>query len=217
MPRKKTAPAPIKDYGNETVSVIPSKDIIPLLNKNAVTAETFIHKNHLISPIRTYCRQNAESMLRTDAETNEDYLQIITYTILHNNGRIYCTHRLGGDPRLTGKYSIGIGGHVSGDEEYSTTVYREILEEVNLRSSDYSSASFVGYIYCNTAPVNRVHLGFLFVCNVSKENLVCREKDKLAGEWKTVEELKALDASGQLEDWSRLAFNHLYGGTHRAQ
>lgn len=221
MAKKKAPPvlqaAPTKDYGDETVAVIPSKDIISILTPNTVTEETYIHKDNLASPIRTYARQNALSMLRNDAETNEDFLQLITYTVLCYEDKVYCTHRLGGDPRLTGKYSIGIGGHVAGGENYANTIYREIEEEVTLKSGDYSAAAFAGYIYCNLAPVNRVHLGLLFTARSNKENIHCREKDKLAGEWITKDELKQLYDAKQLEDWSALAYKYLFGGTHRAQ
>ena len=54
-----------------------------------------------------------EFMPRDEAEQRPDYKQIIPYVILRRGDEVFVTRRLskGGEARLHGKISIGIGGH----------------------------------------------------------------------------------------------------------
>src|SRR5271156_577764 len=55
---------------------------------------------------------------RSDAEQNRSYKQLIPYALLICNGRIlrYQRGKLGGEKRLHGLYSVGIGGHISEED-----------------------------------------------------------------------------------------------------
>ena len=53
-------------------------------------------------------------MPRWKAESAPEFKQVIPYVILEHEptGRIYMTTRIGGDERLLGQNSIGLGGHM---------------------------------------------------------------------------------------------------------
>ena len=55
-----------------------------------------------------------EFMPRDEAEQRPDYKQIIPYVILRRGDEVFVTRRLskGGEARLHGKISIGIGGQI---------------------------------------------------------------------------------------------------------
>ncbi len=57
--------------------------------------------------------QHAHWQDRAQAEHNEVWLQPIAYLLLRNAaGHIWCYQRTGGDARLDGRCSCGVGGHV---------------------------------------------------------------------------------------------------------
>lgn len=54
---------------------------------------------------------------RASAEHDEAYLQPIPYLVLRNSaGQVWCYLRTGGDARLEGRCSCGVGGHVDGQD-----------------------------------------------------------------------------------------------------
>jgi predicted NUDIX family phosphoesterase len=57
--------------------------------------------------------QHAQWQERAQAEHNEAWLQPIPYLLLQSAaGHIWCYQRSGGDARLSGRCSCGVGGHV---------------------------------------------------------------------------------------------------------
>jgi len=61
--------------------------------------------------------QAAQWQERAQAEHNERYLQPIPYLLLRNAaGHIWCYQRSGGDARLDGRCSCGVGGHVDAQD-----------------------------------------------------------------------------------------------------
>src|SRR5208337_4189957 len=77
---------------------------------------------------------------RSAAEQNKRYKQLIPYVLLMCQGRIlrYRRGKAGGETRLHGLYSVGIGGHISeednglfsNDRGYQEGMRRELMEEV---------------------------------------------------------------------------------------
>lgn len=60
---------------------------------------------------------NAVWQDRASAEHDEAYLQPIPYLLLRNStGQVWCYQRTGGDARLAGRCSCGVGGHVDGQD-----------------------------------------------------------------------------------------------------
>lgn len=127
---------------------------------------------------------NLKPMPRCEAELNPAFKQIIPYIILANaDGRIFTTLRLGGDERLRGQHSIGLGGHMDGGEDIPTALYRELKEEVGLTEADIESAKLCGYVYSGKTEVDSVHVGVIYLLTISRLDVTCQERDKLSGCW----------------------------------
>lgn len=127
---------------------------------------------------------NLKPMPRCEADLNPAFKQIIPYIILANaDGRIFTTLRLGGDERLRGQHSIGLGGHMDGGEDIPTALYRELKEEVGLTEADIESAKLCGYVYSGKTEVDSVHVGVIYLLTISRSDVTCQERDKLSGCW----------------------------------
>lgn len=113
-------------YGDILVMGVDAKTILPMLTDGF---------NPPDEPIADAIECNLKPMLRCEVEQNPAFKQIIPYIILMSmDGRIFTTLRLGGDERLKGQHSIGLGGHMDGGEDMLTALYpcgRSISAENN--------------------------------------------------------------------------------------
>lgn len=151
-----------------------------------------------------------EFMPRPEAEERPDFKQIIPYVILLQNDKVFVTRRLnkGGEARLHGKISIGIGGHINPVDEQGDLLmqglWREIHEEVSL--DKHGELVSCGFINDDSNSVGSVHLGACFKLNVEGDVFV-REIEKLEGLWMTVPELK--ENYDYMETWTQIALGVL--------
>lgn len=141
---------------------------------------------------------------RRNLEENPAFKQVIPYVVcMTYDGLILTYERLkgGGEKRLHGNYSIGIGGHANPIEHTEDVLMvnakRELLEEIGIY---VDHLSVVGYINDDSNDVGKVHFGVVYNCYVQPEEVNVIECDTLRVEWKTLEELKHLP----LENWSRM-------------
>lgn len=106
---------------------------------------------------------------RSELEENPDYVQLIAYAVLNNpSGQIWTYRRTGGDARLDGRYSVGVGGHVDqaddSDELLATarnTLRRELDEELVIAPPAIPAIP-VGWINEQESAVGRVHIGLVW-------------------------------------------------------
>ncbi len=164
---------------------------------------------------------NAEKMLeiikaeheylpRAEAEERPDFKQIIPYVILRQGDKIFVTRRLnkGGEARLHGKISIGLGGHINPVDEQGDMLmkglWREIHEEVSL--DRFGELVSCGFINDDSNSVGSVHLGACFTLKVEGDVFV-KETEKLEGLWMTLDELK--DNYEYMETWTQIALEVL--------
>lgn len=151
-----------------------------------------------------------EFMPRPEAEERPDYKQIISYVILRRGEEVFVTRRLkkGGEARLHGKISIGIGGHINPVDEQGDMLmrglWREIEEEVSI--SAHGELIPCGFINDDTNEVGQVHLGALFILPVEGEAAV-RETEKLEGLWMPPAELR--NNYDSMETWTQIALEVL--------
>lgn len=178
------------------------------------------------SGFRPFCSDALDSLLNPDCmefrprstvEDDPTFKQLIPYAILQADidgqpSLFQYTRGAGqGEKRLHAKRSIGIGGHISredaqGDDLYRSGMQRELSEEMILES-DYSEA-LVGFIYDDTSPVGRVHLGVVHLLKLNKPSARAREVDLVDSGFSSVEQLKQeLDS---FETWSQLCLSHLF-------
>ncbi|CAI8770872.1 hypothetical protein [Methylocaldum szegediense] len=107
---------------------------------------------------------------RSDAETDERFLQIIPYALLRNrSGDIWCYARNGGDARLQDRFSAGVGGHIDETDAAESigtmaerALLRELREELQLQSK-IDVPEPAAWIYEELSAVGRVHIGLLYV------------------------------------------------------
>ena len=155
-------------------------------------------------------RNEYEYMPRAEAEERPDFKQIIPYVILRRGDKVFVTRRLnkGGEARLHGKISIGVGGHINPVDEQGDLLmrglWREIHEEVAL--DKHGELSPCGFINDDSNAVGSVHLGACFTLPVDGEVSV-KETEKLEGLWMTKAELQ--ENYGSMETWTQIALEVL--------
>ncbi len=154
---------------------------------------------------------------RSTVEDDPSFKQLIPYAILQSqvDGQPvvfqYTRGKGQGEKRLHALKSIGIGGHISredanGDDLYRSGMLRELTEETII-DGDYEE-ELVGFIYDDTSPVGRVHLGVVHRLVLPNPTAKAREIDLVDSGFQPVETLKA-NLEG-FETWSRLCLQNLF-------
>lgn len=154
--------------------------------------------------------ESYEVKRRGDMEEDQNYKQLIGYVLLKDEvtGEVLVYKRLvgGGEARLHGKASVGIGGHMN--EVEGKTIFemlkinaaRELNEEVGVSEEDaLNNLHFIGLINDDKTEVGQVHIGVVYECKVNKQLVEVREDDTLVIKWMTGEEAKAEE---NYETWS---------------
>lgn len=155
-------------------------------------------------------KENGIAKYRWEVENDPSFKQLVVYAVIRHKTNTFTTHRLAGDGRLTGKYSIGTGGHVASDESFTEALFRELKEEVGISPDDMDFISRVGYILDNSSDVNSVHLGVVYEIGVTDPSKVAvQETDKLTGEWANEDDLAKLFHSDSLESWSEIVYRQM--------
>jgi len=86
--------------------------------------------------------QHAQWHIRAQAEHDEAWLQLIPYLALHNaDGHLWCYQRSGGDARLDGRSSCGVGGHVDSQDAEPVGKHNGIDSTLRKQNKGYSLIS----------------------------------------------------------------------------
>lgn len=178
------------------------------------------------SGFRKFCPDAFEALLnpkymefrpRSTVEDDPTVKQLIPYAILQCEvaGKTsvfqYTRGKGQGEKRLHAKRSIGIGGHISredadGDALYRSGMLRELSEEMVVEA-EYTE-ELAGFIFDDSSPVGRVHLGVVHRLTLVSPDARAREEDLVESGFEAVSELKKhLDG---FETWSQLCLEHLY-------
>ena len=148
---------------------------------------------------------------RPAAEDDPTHKQLIPYVVVRDADRVFLMHRTdaGGDPRLHGRGSIGVGGHLNpvddGDDALMTGLRREWSEE--LEADWEPDFRLIGLLNDDSNPVGAVHLGVVFSVEAAGRAVDVREHDKLVGAFAEPREVAA--SWDRLETWSRLVADAL--------
>jgi predicted NUDIX family phosphoesterase len=166
-------------------------------------------------------RSNIVYLNRTEAEQDRRFKQLIPYVLIVFGDRIlrYRRGKGGQETRLHGFYSVGIGGHISEEDNelfsqgpgYQEGMQRELKEEVDIEAGN---APAVGLINDDSTEVGYVHFGVVHILRVTDEGVAGRRSGIVAPEFVPVAEaVKNLEA---YESWSRFCLEHVEGLLARA-
>lgn len=124
---------------------------------------------------------------RAQVEHDETLLQPVAYGVLLNDvGEAWCYQRAGGDARVDGRFSCGVGGHVDEQDAQPPTLVnpgadgtatpgfdplatlrtawlRELAEELCASPVHLADVRLHGLVYEGQTAIGRVHLGVVFV------------------------------------------------------
>jgi predicted NUDIX family phosphoesterase len=159
-----------------------------------------------LAELRTAVEANGTYLDRPTAEEDPAHKQLIPYVVVRDGPRVFLMERTnaGGDRRLHGKASIGVGGHLNpvdhGEDSLMTGLRREWDEEL---VADWSPKfRLVGLLNDDTNPVGAVHLGVVFDVEAAGRPVEVREREKLSGSFVAPERVR--EAWDRLETWSQL-------------
>ncbi|KAF1685145.1 DNA mismatch repair protein MutT [Staphylococcus hominis] len=160
--------------------------------------------------------KNYEVKRRGDMEEDPSYKQLISYCLLENeNDEILVYQRLsgGGEERLHGQSSVGVGGHMNNvvgadsiNEVLRVNAQRELNEEVGLSEDRSQNMEYIGFINDDTNVVGKVHIGVVFKIKVKSSDVEVRETDTLKINWVSQDEINDLN---HFESWSALILKDL--------
>jgi predicted NUDIX family phosphoesterase len=164
-----------------------------------------------LQALRDAVREHGRYVPRPVAEVDPGLKQLIPYVVVRQDREMFLMERssAGGDARLHGKASIGVGGHLNpvdqGEDPLLDGMRREWSEEL---IAEFEPAfRLVGFLNDDSNPVGSVHLGVVFTVEADGHAVSVREHEKLTGRFATTDEV--LHAWERLETWSQLTFTAL--------
>ena len=164
-----------------------------------------------MTALRTAVERHGTYLERTIAETDPGFKQLIPYVIVREGRRFFLMQRTdaGGDARLHGQASLGVGGHLNpvdaSEDVLMAGLRREWSEELE---ADWDpDFRLIGLLNDDSNPVGAVHLGVVFSVESAGRAVDVREHDKLTGAFAEPHEVAA--AWDRLETWSQLVVEAL--------
>ena len=150
---------------------------------------------------------------RGRAETDPTFKQLIPYLVLRCGDQLfhYTRGQSGAEARLRAKRSIGIGGHISAEEDaaqadpYRAGMLRELGEEIDIQT--YFRERPFGLINDDATPVGEVHLGVVHLLELDEPRVTPREAGIAGAGFAPRDQL--LKHAKEFESWSRLVMEAL--------
>ena len=198
---------------DEQIIVVPRK---VLFNDEKNAFNGFLHKNNIKGKDIFNALSGYEVKRRGDMEEDSTFKQLISYCLLENEkGEILVYERLsgGGEERLHGQSSIGVGGHMNDvmgadsiNEVLRVNAQRELEEEVGLAKEDSQNMEYLGFINDDNNEVGKVHMGIVFKITVNTTDVEAKETDTLRIKWV---EKGSIESYDDFETWSALILQDL--------
>ncbi|HXT11190.1 MAG TPA: phosphoesterase [Candidatus Angelobacter sp.] len=151
---------------------------------------------------------------RSEAELDKRYKQLIPYVLVICKNKIlrYRRGKGGGETRLHGLFSVGVGGHISEEDNslfantvgYNESMRRELMEEVAIEGAQEAA---VAVINDDSTDVGYVHFGVVHVLNVASEDVAGRRSGIVAPEFVPIAD--AIKDAAAYESWSKFCLENL--------
>lgn len=199
----------------EQVLVVPTSLLHAIGHFQGFSKEVNRYLEELLSPEHTSYRP------RDEMEEDPSFKQLIPYVIFQHIGNAgettvfqYTRGKGQGEKRLHAKRSVGIGGHISSDDEqsdndlnpYQEGMQRELNEEVAI-NTNYRER-LVGLINDDETEVGKVHLGVVHIFEVETPDVDPREDEIIDTGFRPVREL--LQDLDDFESWSQICLQALF-------
>ena len=153
-------------------------------------------------------RDAGELRPRAEMENDPTFKQVIPYLVLRDGPRYFLMRRTraGVDARLHERFSIGVGGHLNGEDgDLEAGLLREWREEID--AAFEPEFRFVGLLNDDETEVGRVHVGLVYEAETRGRPVAVRETEKLSGQMADRAEVAA--TRDRMETWSALVFDFL--------
>jgi predicted NUDIX family phosphoesterase len=164
-------------------------------------------------------------MPRPEAEVDPNFKQIIPYVVMAHAGRYlsYVRGARGGEKRLVGHRSIGIGGHINPADDlplfnadlretYRAAVEREVAEEVVVGAPH--TDQIVALLNDDSTEVGQVHLGVVHLWELDAPDV--RKREQMITQLGFLTPTELHEVRDALESWSRMCLDQL-GELHAAK
>ena len=154
---------------------------------------------------------------RDAVEEDRTLKQVIPYALVERDDEVFLFRRTngGGERRLYGRRSVGVGGHVNPPDENGAgdvvlrALRREVTEEPCV--PDGWRARVVGILNDDSTAVGSVHVGVVAVVDPGPGTVKVREEDTMSGSFVSRADLLDLHARERstFESWSALLLDRL--------
>jgi predicted NUDIX family phosphoesterase len=192
----------------ETVMCIEARHVVHTITTQGFVPLGEFDLQRCFTPLRIWFAP------RPMAESDEKFRQVIPYIVLQCGDSVACYRRAatGGEKRLHGLLSIGLGGHISLSdvvlsdglidihETIRRAAERELEEEVLI--APVVAKRSVGVIYDDSDAVSRVHIGLVQIWTVAEPVVFPADDDVAECLWVAIRDLPRLQH--EMEGWSVL-------------
>jgi len=197
----------------EFVYVVKRSDLFPLRYPHGLE---LLEAAEMVD-VDAQIRRHGFFVERRHAELDSSLKQVIPYCLVVRGDEVFLMRRLaaGGEARLHGKRSVGVGGHVNpvdglaaGDDVVAEGLRREVSEELTI-DGDWSVRT-VGLLNDDSTDVGSVHVGLVGVVTTQADVCV-RETDVLEGSFVAADTLRQMlvEERDTFETWSALVLDQL--------
>jgi predicted NUDIX family phosphoesterase len=159
-------------------------------------------------------RSHVRYLDREQVEHDQRYKQIIPYALILCGDKIlrYRRGKRGVESRLHGLYSVGVGGHISEQDNwlfsrglgYREAMRRRLMEELDI---DVTREMAVAVINDDSTDVGRVHFGVVHIVRVADESLAHWRHGVVRPEFIPFDE--AVNDALSYESWSHICLMNL--------
>jgi predicted NUDIX family phosphoesterase len=204
---------------DEKVLCIPRTSLVALCGGDLFQGAVSADRSGAPLLTKLLASPDLQFVARRDCETNPALKQLIPYVVV--TSRCYqVSHILlynraakGGEDRLAGKQTIGIGGHINDTDHAAGDFFatftngwqREVAEEVELASS-VPPYRFAGYVNNDSNAVGAVHFGVVISLDVPVPFVKANTPDIVQPHFVPYHAVRQLT---NLEDWSNLVARDL--------